>query len=291
MSGEETILNDFSTTQPQRNKSKKAIPHKDQHNGASEKTSKPGKRRRREEEALLDAAETPKGGPKGNDSNGSEDDERELNLRPNIRNVVYCNFKFSPWYRSPRYFDESAPSGVLHCSTSLHLTKQQVKSAHTKEIQAIRQANTKRAKSNSSAEEDQDVNQAALASTAPATEPIKNGIPDSDDGVLIDTLYVCDTCFKYTSVAKEMAIHVPKCQYRTQLPGRVVYDSPYYQIRKIDGARHLLYAQCLSLFAKLFLDHKSICYALETFDFYILTTSIANIEGVNEFASNPKNGE
>lgn len=219
--------------------------------GADKKYTKPGRRRKREEEALVEESEHDVG-----EGSSSEHDERELNLRPNVQHVVYCNFKFSPWYRSPRYFDELAPSGVAYSAPSLHLTKQQVKGSHNKALQSIR----KRAKLG------------------------------CDELTLIDTLYVCDTCFKYTAVEKEMAIHVPRCHYRTQLPGRVVYDSPYYQIRKIDGAKHLLYTQCLSLFAKLFLDHKSICYALEAFDFYVLTTSVANIQGVNKFAVDGSKG-
>lgn len=242
----------------------------------------------------------------------SEFDERELNLRPNIKHVVYCNFKFNAWFRSPRYFDESAPSGVTHCSPSLHLNRLQVKTEYNKEIETVR--NARKAKRgdhqaesvpsseplnyansdskttssvNSTTNDTTNIEADTISTSIPnSTEEPKRAIPkgDAEDEGLIDTLYICDTCFRYTSEAKEMAIHIPKCPYRAQLPGRVVYDSPYYQIRKIDGARHLLYTQCLSLFAKLFLDHKSICYALETFDFYVLTTSVANIQGVNQFA-------
>lgn len=103
---------------------------------------------------------------------------------------------------------------------------------------------------------------------------------------VIDTMYVCDTCMKYSTEAKDMAIHMPKCEYKNELPGRVVYDSPYYQIRKVDGARHPLYAQCLSLFAKLFLDSKSIFFSVENFDYYILTISVANIRVLDSLAKN-----
>lgn len=65
-----------------------------------------------------------------------------------------------------------------------------------------------------------------------------------------------------------------------------MYDSPYYQIRKVDGTRHQLYAQCLSLFAKLFLDSKSIFFSVENFDYYLLTISVANIRVLDEFARN-----
>lgn len=210
----------------------------------------------------------------------SEIDERELNSRPNIKRVVYCNFKFNAWYRSPRYFDESSPSGFMHSSPSLHLSKQHIKNEYNKEIEVIRKARKDRLKEKGNSGDFETHNDLLSSDSKPQLEE------DGEVGNLIDTLYICDTCFRYTSDAKEMAIHIPKCPYRLQLPGREVYDSPYYQIRKVCGARHLLYVECLSLFAKLFLDHKSICYALETFDFYILTTSVANIQGVNQFAVN-----
>lgn len=228
------------------------------------------KRRRREEETADQDLDTVS-------CSSSEIDERELNARPNIKHVVYCNFKFNAWYRSPRYFDESSPSGIAHSAPSLHLSKQLIKTEYNKEIETIRQARKERMMNEKS----------ALLEPGTAGEGCSRDSESKHDPEgLIDTLYICDTCFRYTSESKEMAIHIPKCPYRLQLPGRVVYDSPYYQIRKVDGARHLLYVQCLSLFAKLFLDHKSICYALETFDFYILTTSVANLQGVNQFALN-----
>lgn len=65
-----------------------------------------------------------------------------------------------------------------------------------------------------------------------------------------------------------------------------MYDSPYYQIRKVDGSRHQVYAQCLSLFAKLFLDSKSIFFSVENFDYYLLTISVANIRVLDVLAKN-----
>lgn len=87
-------------------------------------------------------------------------------------------------------------------------------------------------------------------------------------------------------VRKSTNLKQPKCEYRSELPGRVVYNSPYYQIRKVDGARHQLYAQCLSLFAKLFLDSKSIFFSVENFDYYLLTISVANIRVLDPLAKN-----
>lgn len=273
---------------------------------ASKLARAPSKRRLREEEALLidslkltrgklraskkkTSDETLADSYEDDDASSSEVDERALNIRPNIKHVVYCNFKFDAWYRSPRYFDESAPSGVPHCSTSMHLSKQIVKARYNKAIQLLRKRTTdQKAKefNRKSAEPNQKNSAEHEEESSSDSEDERLEEEIDQNTTLVDTLYICDTCFKYTTDPKEMAIHMPKCRYRDQLPGRVVYDSPYYQIRKIDGARHLLYVQCLSLFAKLFLDHKSICYALESFDFYVLTTSVANIQGINEFATN-----
>ena len=49
-----------------------------------------------------------------------------------------------------------------------------------------------------------------------------------------------------------------------------MYNSPEYCIYMINGSKRKLYCQCLCLFAKLFLESKSICFAVETFDFFIL---------------------
>ncbi|KAF5095848.1 hypothetical protein D0Z00_002988 [Geotrichum galactomycetum] len=99
-------------------------------------------------------------------------------------------------------------------------------------------------------------------------------------------MYICDTCMAYTDVPTDMATHMSRCRYKHELPGRVVYNSPYYQIRKVDGSKHQFYAQCLSLFAKLFLDSKSIFFSVQNFDFYLLTVSVANIRVLDKLATN-----
>lgn len=61
------------------------------------------------------------------------------------------------------------------------------------------------------------------------------------------------------------------CPYRTNPPpGELIYTQPNLAIYELDGAEHKLYAQNLSLFAKLFLDTKSVFYDVTTFLYYLL---------------------
>ncbi|SCU96929.1 LAME_0F17920g1_1 [Lachancea meyersii CBS 8951] len=86
----------------------------------------------------------------------------------------------------------------------------------------------------------------------------------------LDTLYVCEYCFKYTDVGKELQEHGTQCPYRFKTPGRIQYRSPELSIRKVSGSRHTLFCQCLCLFTKLFLDNKSMYFKVDHYDFYIV---------------------
>lgn len=66
-------------------------------------------------------------------------------------------------------------------------------------------------------------------------------------------------------------------------PGTHVYTSNGYSLYEIDGEKNKLYAQNLCLFAKLFLDTKSVFYDVTTFLSYLLvahnpTPSIPNTQ-------------
>jgi GNAT superfamily N-acetyltransferase len=52
--------------------------------------------------------------------------------------------------------------------------------------------------------------------------------------------------------------------------GPPIYTQPTYTIHSLDGDTHRLFAQNLSLFAKLFLESKSVMYDSTTFLYYIL---------------------
>ncbi|KKK16390.1 putative histone acetyltransferase (MysT1) [Aspergillus rambellii] len=85
-----------------------------------------------------------------------------------------------------------------------------------------------------------------------------------------DRLYVCRWCFRYSCDVDAHAKHTKGCERQTTPPGTKVYDHGGYSVWEVDGADHKLYAQNLSLFAKLFLDHKSVFFDVASFLYYLL---------------------
>ncbi|KAF2174017.1 hypothetical protein M409DRAFT_35204 [Zasmidium cellare ATCC 36951] len=86
-----------------------------------------------------------------------------------------------------------------------------------------------------------------------------------------DWLYVCQWCFKYTSEIMKYSTHCVICSMKSEPPyGEVIYDKDEYVIHKIDGEESKLYCQNLSLFAKLFLETKSVFFDASTFLYYTL---------------------
>ncbi|KAF2635809.1 hypothetical protein P280DRAFT_410882 [Massarina eburnea CBS 473.64] len=93
--------------------------------------------------------------------------------------------------------------------------------------------------------------------------------PEELVGRRVERLHVCEWCFKYTKELLPFLGHT--CPLRDQPPpGGAVYAQPGLAIYELDGAEHKLYAQNLSLFAKLFLDTKSVFYDVTTFLYYLL---------------------
>ncbi|KAB8203538.1 acyl-CoA N-acyltransferase [Aspergillus parasiticus] len=86
-----------------------------------------------------------------------------------------------------------------------------------------------------------------------------------------DRLYVCRWCFRYSCDPDAYAKHTRVCENRTTPPGTKVYDHGGYAVWEVDGEDHKLFAQNLSLFAKLFLDHKSVFFDVASFLYYLLT--------------------
>lgn len=84
-------------------------------------------------------------------------------------------------------------------------------------------------------------------------------------------LYVCRWCFRYSTDVDAYAKHACICENRMTPLGVKVYDDGGYSVWKVDGEDHKLYCQNLSLFAKLFLDHKSVFFDVALFVYYILT--------------------
>ncbi|OCT56690.1 hypothetical protein XELAEV_18004557mg [Xenopus laevis] len=73
-----------------------------------------------------------------------------------------------------------------------------------------------------------------------------------------------------TTAALEKEHEAGLCQWR-QPPGKEIYRKGNISVYEVDGKDHKIYCQNLCLFAKLFLDHKTLYFDVEPFVFYILT--------------------
>ncbi|GAC97051.1 histone acetyltransferase [Pseudozyma hubeiensis SY62] len=113
---------------------------------------------------------------------------------------------------------------------------------------------------------------AASGRHSPASPSTISGVGRSKKDPLIPTkmLWICDGCFKYMKTYNGFAAHRKFCR-NTHPPGRKVYQRGAHIIWEVDGAAEKLYCQNLSLFGKLFIDHKTIYFDVEPFVFYILT--------------------
>ncbi|CAK1367373.1 Histone acetyltransferase Tip60 [Cercospora beticola] len=90
-------------------------------------------------------------------------------------------------------------------------------------------------------------------------------------GKKTEWLYVCQWCFKYTNELLKFSAHCKVCPMKAEPPhGEIVYEKDNYSIQKLDGEQHKLYSQNLGLFAKLFLETKSVFFDASTFLYYTL---------------------
>ncbi|KAF8459451.1 acyl-CoA N-acyltransferase [Terfezia claveryi] len=97
----------------------------------------------------------------------------------------------------------------------------------------------------------------------------------SDEKALeTDLLFVCPCCMKYTMDGARALAHMRFCELSQRPLGRKMYQHNEYSIYEIDGTEHKLFCQNLSLFAKLFLETKSVCYDVDAFLFYILVETV-----------------
>ncbi|PWN28833.1 acyl-CoA N-acyltransferase, partial [Jaminaea rosea] len=102
-------------------------------------------------------------------------------------------------------------------------------------------------------------------------------------------LWICEGCFKYTRSYAAWYAHKHKECKQHHPPGRKVYQRGSHIIWEVDGAKEKLYAQNLSLFGKLFIDHKTIYFDVEPFVFYIVTdAATASFDYVLGFFSKEK---
>lgn len=105
------------------------------------------------------------------------------------------------------------------------------------------------------------------------TKKLQSPTSTSND-IWLDTLFVCEYCFKYCDEQSLMTAHRVVCPKNTTFPqtGRLVYRDPIskYAIKQVRGYRHQLFCQNLCLFAKLFLDDKSVYYNVDAYEFFVL---------------------
>ena len=86
-----------------------------------------------------------------------------------------------------------------------------------------------------------------------------------------DTLYICEFTFKYMRKRSTYERHL-KAQRQRHPPGKEIYrdESKRLSVYEIDGRVDVLYCQNLCLFAKLFIEHKTLYYDPEPFMFYVV---------------------
>eukprot|EP00505_MAST-04D_sp_SCG-Rhode-Island_P004598 Stramenopile-MAST_4_protein_4598 len=87
----------------------------------------------------------------------------------------------------------------------------------------------------------------------------------------VDSLYICEFTFKYMLNLNTLAKHSQsssKCP-----PGKMIYKDETRKLAafEIPGKEHPVYCQNLCLFAKLFIEHKTLYYDVTPFTFYIVT--------------------
>ena len=91
-------------------------------------------------------------------------------------------------------------------------------------------------------------------------------------GAMVETLYICEFTFKYMLKKRTLDNHVALLKLRKP-PGREIYNDPTRKIAVFEmiGREHRVYCQNLCLFAKLFIEHKTLYYDADPFLFYVLT--------------------
>ncbi|KAK0611507.1 acyl-CoA N-acyltransferase [Immersiella caudata] len=134
-----------------------------------------------------------------------------------------------------------------------------------------------------------------------------HGRRERDSTPMLERLYVCPSCFKYSKELVTWWEHVRVCDRRGVIPGNKIYvhpkgqrkitvpsgpppkpgrgkrasggqkvveevvqDQGEWSVWEVDGARDVLFCQNLSLFAKLFLDNKSVFFDVTGFNYFLL---------------------
>ena len=114
----------------------------------------------------------------------------------------------------------------------------------------------------------------------------KNGHVEKVVAPIIPKLHVCRYCFKYTTSPTDYAHHIQTHvqdyeedpQGWIPVPGKAVkvYEWEGFCVWDVDGEQQKLYCQNLSLFAKLFLEQKSVFFDTSGFHYFVLTYTSDN---------------
>lgn len=88
--------------------------------------------------------------------------------------------------------------------------------------------------------------------------------PYPDEYRLAKRMYVCEFCFKYMKAEETFVRHQNQCNPKHP-SGNRIYQHGLINAYEIDGKINKVYCQNLCLFAKLFLDHKTVYYDTEPF--------------------------
>ncbi|KXX76589.1 Males-absent on the first protein [Madurella mycetomatis] len=134
-----------------------------------------------------------------------------------------------------------------------------------------------------------------------------HGRRERDNPPMLERLHVCPCCFKYSKELVAWLEHVRMCERRGFVPGEKIYvhpkgrrtvlvpsgpapkqgrgkrgnasqkmveqvvqDEGEWSIWEVDGETDVLFCQNLSLFAKLFLDNKSVFFDVTGFNYFLL---------------------
>lgn len=88
----------------------------------------------------------------------------------------------------------------------------------------------------------------------------------------INCLYFCEFTFRFFRTKNELIRFQAKPDIPRHPPGNEIYRDSRVSMFELDGNVQRIYCQNLCYFAKLFLDHKTLYWDVDTFLFYVLCT-------------------
>lgn len=236
-----------------------------------------------------------------------------------MHSVYFGDYDIKTWYHSPYPLEDDHASSSSHAhagpssstaassgsnsrTTSISKTKIRIRNGGS--ATGANGSHQDIASPSASVMEDQPKKAAATASTsstAPLTSnaaavasPSSSMLPPSSipNNTSIATpkvpaLWICEGCLKYTRTYVGWYSHKKDCPHKHP-PGQKVYQRGSHTVWQVDGATSKLYCQNLSLFGKLFIDHKTIFFDVEPFLFYVVTDCSGNFDYVLGFFSKEK---